>query len=43
MHGCAASVAVLPLAEIEAELPLAEIYDGVEFVPEPDDDLNQGA
>jgi len=26
--------AVLPLAEIETELPLAEIYDGVEFSPE---------
>ncbi len=26
--------AVLPLAEIETELPLAEIYDGVEFLPE---------
>jgi Uma2 family endonuclease len=29
--------AVLPLPEIEIELPLAEIYDGVEFTPEPDD------
>lgn len=26
--------AVLPLGEIETELPLAEIYDGVEFSPE---------
>ena len=26
--------AVIPLAEIEAELPLAEIYEGVEFSPE---------
>jgi len=30
--------AVLPLLEIDAELPLAEIYDGVEFRPEPDED-----
>lgn len=30
--------AVIPLPEISAELPLAEIYDGVEFVPEEDDD-----
>lgn len=30
--------AIIPLPEIESELPLAEIYDGVEFVPEPDDD-----
>ena len=29
--------AVIPLPEIEAELPLAEIYDGVEFSPEPDE------
>jgi Uma2 family endonuclease len=29
--------AVIPLAEIETELPLAEIYDGVEFSPEADD------
>ncbi len=27
--------AVLPLSEIETELPLAEVYDGVEFTPEP--------
>ena len=33
--------AVLPLAEIEAELPLAEIYDGVEFTPEPADETNE--
>ncbi len=26
--------AVLPLSEIETELPLAEIDDGVEFTPE---------
>jgi Uma2 family endonuclease len=30
--------AVLPLGEIETELPLSEIYEGVEFIPEPDDD-----
>ena len=29
--------AVIPLPEIEIELPLGEIYDGVEFAPEPDD------
>lgn len=29
--------AVIPLAEIEAELPLAEVYDGVEFTPEAED------
>lgn len=28
--------AVVPLPEIGAELPLAEIYDGVEFVSEPE-------
>jgi hypothetical protein len=28
--------AVIPLREIETELSLAEIYEGVEFVPEPD-------
>jgi Uma2 family endonuclease len=28
----------IPLAEIESELPLAEIYEGVEFTPEPDPD-----
>jgi Uma2 family endonuclease len=28
--------AVLPLPEIEIELPLAEIYEDVEFVPEPE-------
>jgi Uma2 family endonuclease len=27
--------AIIPLEEIETELPLAEIYDGVEFSPEP--------
>lgn len=30
--------AVIPLGEIETELPLAEIYEAVEFRPEPDDD-----
>ena len=29
---------VIPLDEIGAELPLAEIYDGVEFSPEPDEE-----
>ncbi|MCI0376125.1 MAG: Uma2 family endonuclease [Gemmataceae bacterium] len=29
--------AVLALGEIEVDLPLAEIYDGVEFVPEPEE------
>lgn len=29
--------AVIPLSEIETELPLAEIYEGVEFSPEPDE------
>jgi Uma2 family endonuclease len=29
---------VLPLPEVETELPLAEIYDGVEFTPEPSDE-----
>jgi Uma2 family endonuclease len=28
--------AVIPLPEIDTELPLSEIYDGVEFVPEED-------
>lgn len=30
--------AVIPLAEIETELPLTEVYDGVEFRTEPDDE-----
>ncbi len=30
--------AVIPLREIDIELPLAEMYDGVEFTPEPDDE-----
>jgi Uma2 family endonuclease len=30
--------AVIPLPEIETELPLAEVYDGVEFTPEEEED-----
>jgi len=30
--------AVIPLAEIGTELPLAEIYEGAEFVPEPEEE-----
>lgn len=30
--------AVIPLPEIETELPLAELYDGVVFTPEPEED-----
>ena len=30
--------AVIPLNEIETALPLAEVYDGVEFVPEPEEE-----
>ncbi len=30
--------AVIPLPEISAALPLAEMYDGVEFTPEPTED-----
>jgi hypothetical protein len=30
--------AVISLAEIETELPLAEAYDGVEFIPERQDE-----
>jgi Uma2 family endonuclease len=33
--------AVLPLPEIEIDLPLAEIYEGVEFTPEADEDEPQ--
>jgi hypothetical protein len=29
---------VLPLAEIGIDLPLAELYEGVEFSPEPEED-----
>lgn len=29
--------AVLPLSEIGIELPFAEVYDGIEFIPEEDD------
>jgi Uma2 family endonuclease len=32
--------AVIPLPEIETELPLAEIFDAVEFVPEPDPEVS---
>jgi hypothetical protein len=32
--------AVIPLGEIETELPLREIYEGAEFTPEPSDDDN---
>ncbi|HKI38250.1 MAG TPA: Uma2 family endonuclease [Gemmataceae bacterium] len=30
--------AVIPLREIDIELPLAEVYDGVECAPEPNED-----
>lgn len=30
--------AVIPLPEIETELPLGELYDGVDFTTEPEDD-----
>jgi Uma2 family endonuclease len=30
--------AVIPLGEIEADLTLAEVYEGVEFRPEPEED-----
>lgn len=33
--------AVIPLSEVETELPLAEIYDNVEFTPEADEKLDQ--
>jgi hypothetical protein len=29
---------VIPLPEIDVELPLSELYDGVQFAPEPEDD-----
>lgn len=32
--------AVIPLPEIETELPLAEVYERVQFVPEPTDEEN---
>jgi Uma2 family endonuclease len=35
--------AVIPLPEIEVDLPLREIYDGVEFTPEPERDDVPGA
>jgi hypothetical protein len=31
--------AVIPLKEIETDLPLAEIYETVEFTPEAGDDM----
>ncbi len=34
--------AVLPLAEIGIDLPLAEIYEAVEFAPEPEEDPANG-
>jgi Uma2 family endonuclease len=34
--------AVLPLGEIGVELPLAEIYETVEFAPEPEEDEASG-
>lgn len=33
--------AVIPLPEIETELPLAEIYEAVEFVPETEEDEDE--
>ena len=33
--------AVIPLDEIDAELPLALVYEGVEFTPEPDEGEDQ--
>jgi hypothetical protein len=30
--------AVVPLGEIGIDLPLADVYENVEFAPEPDDD-----
>ena len=30
--------AVIPLREIDIELPLAEVYDALEFTPEPNED-----
>jgi Uma2 family endonuclease len=32
--------AVIPLPEIQTELPLAELYEAVEFTPEPEEDEN---
>jgi hypothetical protein len=29
---------MIPLGEVDAELPFSEIYDGVEFLPEADGD-----
>jgi Uma2 family endonuclease len=33
--------AVIPLGGIEAALPLAEVYDGVEFRPEPEESVGE--
>lgn len=30
--------AAIPLGELDIDLPLAELYEGVEFVPEADED-----
>ena len=30
--------AVVPLSELDIELPLAEVFDGIEFTPEPNED-----
>ena len=30
---------IVPLPEVETELPLAEVYDGVVFAPEPDEEI----
>ena len=30
--------AVIPLGEIDIELPLAEVYEALEFTPEPSED-----
>lgn len=32
--------AVVPLGEVEIDLPLAEVYEGVEFAPEPADETD---
>jgi hypothetical protein len=34
--------AILPLPEIDIALPLAEIYDGVEFTPESANEDSSG-
>jgi len=30
--------AIVPLGEIDIDLALAEVYDGVEFIPEPNEE-----